>query len=208
MPERAFFLQLLRANCSILFQDQAPIDVVTIAPYRILVLSGTTGKVLMSWNGSGHDDFAKFVTETEVRLRKHLEGGGYKGRSQVDSLEELKRRNNELVERMAKMRVSELERQNAELRGEKEGWVSELGKLRGEVATVLEEFKKRGDTMDKVVDTVSEKVQSYVGTISYNNWESLEARVRELETWMGDHTCSTADDTPETWSEVGSSRWG
>jgi hypothetical protein len=222
MPERVFLLQLLRANCSILFEDQAPIKVATIVPYRIVVLSGTTGKILLSWDGTSGNDFARFVTETEMRLARYLDSGGYKARAEgaangsrlerlETALEEQKRRNEELGEKLEKLelqRVEALEMENANLRREKEMWVLGLGKLREAVASLFETPRKREDyktkdSIDVLIAQLREKLQNSVEPISYSNWESLEERVRELEAWMGDHTCSTADDTSETWSEVG-----
>jgi chromosome segregation ATPase len=107
MPARAFYLQLLQANCNILFQDHAPIAVVTSANYRILVLSGTTGEILLSWDGTSHGDFEKFITQTEQRLAKHLEAGRYKGKPKDSDNEQKKKRNAELVAR--------IERQEKEL---------------------------------------------------------------------------------------------
>jgi hypothetical protein len=128
MSERAVYLQMIRENCSILFQEHAPIDVVTIHPDRIVVLSGTTGNILLSWDGTGPHHLARFVTETRCRLGKHLESGRYKGRADGDgnaarlerlekALEEQRRVNRELVARLERQEktLEEQKRRNEEL---------------------------------------------------------------------------------------------
>jgi BMFP domain-containing protein YqiC len=186
MPARAFYLQLLQANCNILFQDHAPIAVVTSANYRILVLSGTTGEMLLIWHGTSHGDFEKFVTLTEQRLAKHLEAGRYKVKPK-DSDNEQNKRNAELVARIERQEKELLDgkKKNDELMAmiadleQKKRNAELVARIERQEKALLDGKKKNDELMAMIADLEQKRKEDFETAFRGMNVE-LRALRREI----------------------------
>ncbi|KAA8914995.1 hypothetical protein FN846DRAFT_1018055 [Sphaerosporella brunnea] len=205
MPERLVYINLIQANCDVLFSEHAPVHVVTRldnGQHRIVVLSSKTGQVLLERWGTSHGDFSQFCTYTEERLGVHIAEGWYKGERKADQkLEEEKRRNEKVEAEVEKLNrekeeeLQEVKRANEALIQEKQVWL----------ASALDDQKRRNQELMCEIERLknlnqeemwrNEKAVEKLRVQLENSKLEIEARARLVERQQL---------TPDTWSEINS----
>ncbi|KAF8539503.1 hypothetical protein BDD12DRAFT_980952 [Trichophaea hybrida] len=150
MAERTFCVTQIMNNCSLLFPGKSP-TMITVNDHgtrRMFVVSATTGKLLLEFQGTWSRDFSNFLEHTEDLLASHVgtirSGNAPIIGNQVDDLKSEIEKLKNAVESLQKNYTAEVAGLKKELDGlkdqvsfkkqEAKRWKSEYEDLRRDLA--------------------------------------------------------------------------